>query len=86
MRSLLLLGSQAAKSSDEYSDYDIVLHVVVPEKYAKADALHVEIGEEWHFFKGDKGPEQGYWRAVIFPLGIRFCETKPITSGSRRFL
>ena len=38
MRSVLLLDSQAAKSpSDEHSDYDIVLHVVVPEKYAKGE-------------------------------------------------
>ena len=38
MRSVLLLDSQAAKSpSDEHSDYDIVLHVIVPEKYAKGE-------------------------------------------------
>ena len=70
LQSVLRLGSQAAKGpSDERSDYSIVLHVVVPRSIPRQIAWHdVEIGEVWHCFKGDKELEQGYWRAVIFPL------------------
>ncbi len=76
VRVVILLGSHAVDQSDAHSDYDVVLYLADPDRYAQDDAWQEDIGNVWHCFKGSKGgkrsEDRGYWRAVIFAPGIRF--------------